>query len=164
VYGNATFTKQTGGVIYGSEDEANHNSASEGQAVYISSSPAKVRNDTAFSHVTLDSAVSGSAGGWEDPAPAPSATVQVSLVPMADDPALTDVSLFANEAAQFSTDSGYASWAWYWNGEPISGASASTYTITANSKTPGIYELSVVVTTSAGETLSAWCKVVVKTN
>jgi hypothetical protein len=69
VYGNATFTKQAGGIIYGSNetDSTLKNTASGddyGHAVYVESG-SKLRNNTAGSGVTLDSATSGSAGGWE---------------------------------------------------------------------------------------------------
>jgi hypothetical protein len=69
VYVNrGTFIKQAGGTIYGSNaDDDLKNIASGdsyGHAVYVSSSSAK-RNSTAGSSVTLDSGVSGSAGGWE---------------------------------------------------------------------------------------------------
>jgi uncharacterized repeat protein (TIGR02543 family) len=65
VYGNGTFTKQSGGTIYGSDaDSTLKNTAdSGGHAVYVSSS--KTRDSTAGSGVTLRSAVSGAAGGWE---------------------------------------------------------------------------------------------------
>jgi uncharacterized repeat protein (TIGR02543 family) len=69
VYGNATFTKQAGGIIYGSNetDSTLKNAATGdnyGHAVYVESG-SKLRNNTAGSGVTLDSATSGSAGGWE---------------------------------------------------------------------------------------------------
>jgi hypothetical protein len=60
-----TFTKQSGGVIYGSNAGSLSNSASNrGQAVYVDSG-SKQRNSTAGEGVTLDSSKSGSAGGWE---------------------------------------------------------------------------------------------------
>jgi uncharacterized repeat protein (TIGR02543 family) len=162
VRSDGTFTKQPGGVIYGSDaDSTLKNTAgggdSCGHAVYVSSG-SKIRNTTAGSGVTLDSGTSGSAGGWM-----PNVIVQISLNPAPDDPPLSNTSLFVNESAQFSAGSGYNnSYTWYWNGEVISGAVSSTYTLPANSKTPGIYELSVVVATSAGETRSARCQVVIK--
>jgi hypothetical protein len=69
MYGNGTFTK-SGGIIYGSNASSTLKNTSTsgdsyGHAVYISDSQAKIRNSTAGSSVTLDSAVSGSAGGWE---------------------------------------------------------------------------------------------------
>ncbi|MDR1025664.1 MAG: InlB B-repeat-containing protein [Treponema sp.] len=63
-----TFTKQSGGVIYGSNESNStlKNTATYGHAVYVSGSPAnKIRNTTADANTTLNSAVSGSAGGWE---------------------------------------------------------------------------------------------------
>jgi uncharacterized repeat protein (TIGR02543 family) len=94
----------------------------------------------------------------------PLVSIQISLRPAPDDPQLSNASLFVNEPAQFSAGSGYSSYAWYWDGEAISGASSPTYTLAADSRTPGVYELSVFVTTSAGETLSARCRVIIKGN
>ncbi|MDR1220703.1 MAG: hypothetical protein LBK73_13970 [Treponema sp.] len=66
VYSSSTFTKQTGGVIYGSDASGTlKNTAPNGSAVYVDSSPTKKRNSTAGVGVTLDSTKSGSAGGWE---------------------------------------------------------------------------------------------------
>jgi uncharacterized repeat protein (TIGR02543 family) len=69
VDGGATFTKQTGGVIYGSDAAGTlQNTAgggtSYGHAVYVSDE-GKKRNTTAGAGITLDSSVSGSVGGWE---------------------------------------------------------------------------------------------------
>jgi uncharacterized repeat protein (TIGR02543 family) len=88
--------------------------------------------------------------------------VQVSLKPTADDPQLSNSSFFVNEEFTASAGSGYSSYTWYWNGDIISGATSSTYTLAANAKSPGIYELSIVVTTSGGERLSARRRVVIK--
>ncbi|MDR1216817.1 MAG: InlB B-repeat-containing protein [Treponema sp.] len=68
VYVNGgTFIKQSGGIIYGSNASStlkNTVSGNDyGHAVYVSST--KIRNSTAGSGVTLNSGVSGSAGGWE---------------------------------------------------------------------------------------------------
>jgi predicted outer membrane repeat protein len=66
-YGD-TFTKQSGGIIYGSDaGDALKNTADggDGHAVYVYSSPKKKRNTTAGEGVTLDSTKSGSDGGWE---------------------------------------------------------------------------------------------------
>ena len=65
---SGVFTKLVGGVIYGSNADAGlKNTAAAGDdyghAVYVSSS--KKRNGTALSDVTLDSSLSGAAGGWE---------------------------------------------------------------------------------------------------
>jgi uncharacterized repeat protein (TIGR02543 family) len=92
----------------------------------------------------------------------PNASIQISLQPVRDDPPLSNTALFVNEQVQFSAGSGYSSYRWYWNGEVISGAASSTYTLPANSKQSGIYELSVVVTTDTGERLSARCRVTIK--
>jgi hypothetical protein len=68
VYVNGgTFTKQSGGVIYGSNENSTlHNTVqgdSAGHAVYVSKT--QKRNTTAGVGVTLDSTKSGAAGGWE---------------------------------------------------------------------------------------------------
>jgi hypothetical protein len=66
-----TFTKQQGGIIYGSgESDSNLNNTARndflGHAVYVNGySSFKTRNTIAGTGVTLDSSLSGSAGGWE---------------------------------------------------------------------------------------------------
>jgi hypothetical protein len=66
-----TFTKQPGGVIYGSNESDSDlkNTATGGDnfghAVYVNSSPAKKRNTTAGPYIALNSGLSSSAGGWE---------------------------------------------------------------------------------------------------
>jgi hypothetical protein len=73
VYPSGTFTKQSGGVIYGANPSSSlKNTATEGDgyghAVYVDNSSittSKKRNTTAGTAVRLNSAVSGSAGGWE---------------------------------------------------------------------------------------------------
>jgi hypothetical protein len=68
VYGGRTFTKQSGGIIYGSNaGRALKNTAEsgDGHAVYVNTSPVKKRNSTAGAGVTLNSAKDGAAGGWE---------------------------------------------------------------------------------------------------
>jgi hypothetical protein len=71
IYKLGTFTK-SGGIIYGSNETRNDandnplkNTAPNGNAVYISSSPVKQRNTTAGEDVSMDSSKSGGAGGWE---------------------------------------------------------------------------------------------------
>jgi hypothetical protein len=67
------FTKQSDGVIYGSDasDTLKNTAASgNGHAVFValnsnSFSPEKWRNTTAGSGVILDSGVGGASGGWE---------------------------------------------------------------------------------------------------
>jgi uncharacterized repeat protein (TIGR02543 family) len=72
---SGTFTKQSGGTIYGSNaSDTLKNTVTDGgsygHAVYVyADSGSKIRNTTADSGVTLDSAVSGSAGGWEESMP-----------------------------------------------------------------------------------------------
>jgi hypothetical protein len=77
VHSLGTFTKQAGGVIYGSDasgtlkNTAAEGNDSDGHAVYAVSvssplsSPSKIRNSTAGVGVRLDNKVDGSAGGWE---------------------------------------------------------------------------------------------------
>jgi hypothetical protein len=67
---NGRFTKQAGGIIYGSDADAGLKNTtvsgdSYGHAVYVSSSIAKIRNTTAGVGGTLDSTKDGSVGGWE---------------------------------------------------------------------------------------------------
>jgi hypothetical protein len=66
VNGNAgTFTKQSGGVIYGPDaDDALKNTATSGNGHAASVSQEWIRTGTAGEGVTLDSAVSGATGGW----------------------------------------------------------------------------------------------------
>jgi uncharacterized repeat protein (TIGR02543 family) len=68
VYAYGTFIKQSGGIIYGSNAsdglKNTAGSASGGHAVY-GALGGKKRNSTAGEGVTLDSRVSGTAGGWE---------------------------------------------------------------------------------------------------
>jgi uncharacterized repeat protein (TIGR02543 family) len=158
VYNGGAFTKQ-GGTIYGANAISslrNTANSGNGHAVYISSSPEKIRTTTAGVGVALDSAVSGADGGWESTW----GSVQIAL---ASDPVLNNASLLVNQSVVFNAETNYASWTWYWNGELISGESTSTYTLTPDkSRTPGVYELSVVVVSNAGETRSARCRVVVK--
>jgi uncharacterized repeat protein (TIGR02543 family) len=225
----STFTKLSGGTIYGANAGGTlANTAADGYAVYVSSD--KKRNTTAGPGVTLDSSVSGSAGGWEDTVTfiadtetsaiwdvryvcggsigsnmpseptksgyafggwytsaggcgtqftastpvtgditvyakwLPGVSLQISLQPVPDDPPLSNISLFVTESASFSAGSGYNSWAWYWNGEAISGADSSTYYLQAGSQAPGIYELSALVTAAGGGKLSARCRVVIRAN
>jgi hypothetical protein len=70
IRGNYTgaFIKQSGGIIYGSDTSGsskNTATSGNGHAVYVDTSPIKKRNTTAGVGVTLNSEVSGSAGGWE---------------------------------------------------------------------------------------------------
>jgi hypothetical protein len=64
VYSDGTFTKSGGGTIYGGSG-ADANTAANGKAVYVNSSKVKVRNTTAGPGVSLNSNISGTAGGWE---------------------------------------------------------------------------------------------------
>jgi uncharacterized repeat protein (TIGR02543 family) len=93
----------------------------------------------------------------------PGVPVQIALQPQPGDPPLSNTSLYENEQIQFSAaGTGYMSWQWYWQGRLISGANSSIYTLTANSKSPGIYEVAVVVITNRGAKLSARCRVTIK--
>jgi uncharacterized repeat protein (TIGR02543 family) len=67
---SGTFIKQSGGVVYGANADAGlKNTATAGgeygNAVYVNTSPAKLRNSTAGAGGTMNSGVSGAAGGWE---------------------------------------------------------------------------------------------------
>jgi hypothetical protein len=68
VYSNGTFTKQSGGTIYGSDASTSlrntASSSSYGHAAYVYTG-SKKRNTTAGTSVTLYSSISGSSGGWE---------------------------------------------------------------------------------------------------
>jgi uncharacterized repeat protein (TIGR02543 family) len=71
VYVNSgTFTKHSGGVIYGSDANAVLKNTAfgddRGHAVYVISS-GRMRSATAGDGVTLDSEMSGAVGGWEGP-------------------------------------------------------------------------------------------------
>jgi uncharacterized repeat protein (TIGR02543 family) len=93
----------------------------------------------------------------------PGIPVQINLRPQPDDPPLFDMSLFVDEPALFSAAGiGYVSWQWYWEGAPIDGEILETYTLAANSMPSGIYEISVVVTTSEGAKLSERRRVTIK--
>jgi uncharacterized repeat protein (TIGR02543 family) len=94
----------------------------------------------------------------------PGVSIQIQLLSTSDPSPLSNISLFENEEEQFSTESGYGSYQWYWDGEAIADAYSKDYTLAANSRTPGIYELSVFVTDGAGEMLSARCLVIIKAN
>jgi uncharacterized repeat protein (TIGR02543 family) len=94
--------------------------------------------------------------GWN-----PGVPVQIILQPQPSDPPLSNTSIFVNQSAQFSVDgTGYVSWQWYWQGMPQE-EDSYTYTLAANSKRPGSYELAVVVTTDGGAKLSARCRVTI---
>jgi hypothetical protein len=54
-----------GGVIYGSQN-ADANTASSGQAVYVASDTPKKRDSTADENVDLDSSTPGTSGGWDE--------------------------------------------------------------------------------------------------
>jgi uncharacterized repeat protein (TIGR02543 family) len=94
----------------------------------------------------------------------PAVSVAIDLPPVPGNPPLSAVCLYENSAAPpFSAaGTGYTKWQWYWDGEKIDGATASTYALADSLKTSGIYELSVVVTTAGGATLSARCRVTIK--
>ena len=151
---SGTFTKESGGTIYGTDaSDSLKNTATYGYAAYVSSG--ERRNSTAGEGVTLDSSVSSEAGGWES-----AGTLQISL-PVSSDPTLADAAIWVGQSTQFSAGSGYSTYTWYWNGTVISGANSDSYTLPANTKQTGVYELSVFVTTSAGEIFSARCQITI---
>jgi uncharacterized repeat protein (TIGR02543 family) len=89
--------------------------------------------------------------------------VQIALQPRLGDPSLANKVFFVDQQADFSAaGDGYVSWQWYWQGRPISGAYSDTYTLAANSKSAGVYEVAVVATTAGGAKLSARCRVTIK--
>jgi uncharacterized repeat protein (TIGR02543 family) len=93
----------------------------------------------------------------------PHASLTVTLQPAPGNPSLSDVDLDKDVLQSFSVAAGgYTSWQWYWDGELIEGANTETYTLGANLKPPGIYELSVVTTSPGGAKLSARCRVTIK--
>jgi uncharacterized repeat protein (TIGR02543 family) len=89
-------------------------------------------------------------------------SVQIQLQPT-QNPSLSNTSLLVNQSAEFSAGSGYSSYQWYWDGATLDGAVAQDYTLEANSKTPGVYELSVVVASGTG-LRSARCRVTITSN
>jgi uncharacterized repeat protein (TIGR02543 family) len=118
--------------------------------------------DAAFGGSPVTSIPAGSTGDktfyakWYPPAP-----IQITLRPVPADPQLTGAAVPVNQPTVFNAEAGYAAYAWYWDGVLIGGAASSSYTLTANSKPAGIYELSVVVTDNTGEGLSARCRVTI---
>jgi hypothetical protein len=68
VYSSGIFIKQRDGIIYGSNADGtskNTTGNGNGHAVYVDGSPAKKRNTTAGAGISLNSGMSGTAGGWE---------------------------------------------------------------------------------------------------
>jgi uncharacterized repeat protein (TIGR02543 family) len=96
----------------------------------------------------------------------PGVSVHITLQPQPEDhPALSNVSIFENEDAQFSAAGTYTSWQWRWDGTLIDDADSDTYaleTLAARLKTPGVHELSVKVSAEGGQILSARCRVIIK--
>jgi hypothetical protein len=69
---NGTFTKQQGAIIYGlneSDIALKNTTSGDGDTVYVyvANSTAKNRYTTAGVDITLDTSLSGFAGGWEEP-------------------------------------------------------------------------------------------------
>ncbi|MHB9294043.1 hypothetical protein Holit_03169 [Hollandina sp. SP2] len=98
---------------------------------------------------------------WQaDSKPAP---VQITLRPTPEDPSLSNAEIFKDESNSFTVaGTGYTAYQWYWNGSKIDGEDSNTYNLEANTKSPGVYEVSVVVTTDGGAKLSARCRVIIK--
>jgi uncharacterized repeat protein (TIGR02543 family) len=86
----------------------------------------------------------------------------ITLKPVAEDPQLGSVEIIQGDGANF--DAGvYDSYQWYLDGEVISSATAKTYTLDTTLLSKNFpHELSVLVSTSTGEKLSARCLVIVK--
>jgi uncharacterized repeat protein (TIGR02543 family) len=94
----------------------------------------------------------------------PPVTVGITLQLVPDEPELTteqSESVFAGDNTTTFNAGSYDNYQWYWNGEPIDGATNATYTL-KGTEPEGIHELSVVVSDEDGETLSARCKVTIK--
>jgi uncharacterized repeat protein (TIGR02543 family) len=91
----------------------------------------------------------------------PGASVEITLQPAPVDPPLSNTTIFKDEQIQFSVETGHTSYQWRWDSDIINGATGNTYTLTPNSKTSGVYELSVEVTTGGGTKLSARCRVTI---
>jgi uncharacterized repeat protein (TIGR02543 family) len=92
----------------------------------------------------------------------PGVSVQINLQPAPDNPSLSNTSIFVDESASFTAaGTGYTEWKWYLEGSYIPGETSDTY-ILVSGQTPGIYELSVMVTTTEDVRLSARCRVTIK--
>jgi uncharacterized repeat protein (TIGR02543 family) len=93
----------------------------------------------------------------------PGVTLTVTPQPKPGDPSISVgvTELFEDETANFSVAAEYTTYQWYWDGQVLPGAAAAAYTLAANSKSPGIHELSVKVTTGDAM-LSARRRVVIK--
>jgi uncharacterized repeat protein (TIGR02543 family) len=57
---------------------------------------------------------------------------------------------------------GGVSYQWYWDGERISGAAASTYTVNAGSAAAGVHQVTVVVINAQGEQRSGRSRVIIR--
>jgi uncharacterized repeat protein (TIGR02543 family) len=87
--------------------------------------------------------------------------VTITLQPIPEDPSLSHVSIAVGDTPTFNgAVTGGVSYAWYWNGEAIDGATQAAYTLPANLPS-GIHVLSVVATTAGGEKVSAHCRVTI---
>jgi hypothetical protein len=89
------------------------------------------------------------------------ASPEIALAVSAD-PLLSGAVIFVDQQTVFNAGAGYSSYAWYWAGTVISGESSAAYILAANTKPAGIYEVTVVVSTGTGETLSARCSLIIK--
>jgi uncharacterized repeat protein (TIGR02543 family) len=93
--------------------------------------------------------------GWK-----PLSAITVTLKPTVN-PALTATEITLGETREFDAGS-YSSYQWYLDGELIPLATNQTYTLDTASMKQVTYELSVLVSTSTEEMLSARCRVIVK--
>jgi uncharacterized repeat protein (TIGR02543 family) len=94
--------------------------------------------------------------GWK-----PLTAVSVTLIPVAD-PALTSQTVTQGQTANFTVSGSYTAYQWYLDGTVISSATSAAYARNTASMPKRPYELSVLVTTSTGEKLSARCRVIVE--
>jgi uncharacterized repeat protein (TIGR02543 family) len=120
--------------------------------------------NAAFTGNAVTEIPAGSAGAitlharWKLPA-----SIEITLR-SASEPSLTGTTTLPMDqdtTFTIASDSGIAAVVWRWNGEPIAGATESSYTLSAHAMRPGIYELSVVATDGSGERLSARRRVII---
>jgi uncharacterized repeat protein (TIGR02543 family) len=79
-------------------------------------------------------------------------------------PSLANTIVIMSQPVEFTIagESGLADIVWLWNGEPIEGETATSYTRPGHlMQKPGIYELSVVASDAGGNKLSARCRVTI---
>ncbi|MDR3122334.1 MAG: InlB B-repeat-containing protein [Treponema sp.] len=88
----------------------------------------------------------------------------ITLSPQPEDPEVAGATVIAaDETAAFAVGgTAYQSYQWHWDGMPIEGATTSSYILDAGTQAAGTYEISVVVTTAEGDTLSDRIQIVIQ--